>query len=377
MSVSCFNNRWWLNTLFLSIVTLCTTLAFMLYIIYMINRIALHGVYYDLYIYQNTFFFMLIGLCSFGYFILPFLHTISGTLKHKRLLIYAFLLQIVSLILFYLYLSFLTMFLSVIAMSLYNAIFVLLSVNLWKSAPPHLRFFVLSILYGFHGSMVIMAFKASFFILQYHDLDLSFALPLCTVFLAISGFFTWLIRFPKSLKRPIRRVSDHLFINIFHLMKHYKVFLGLMMLVVLIYVFYASLDLNKIKWFVQSFEFLTVGQVILIICINLVILIAFTYFVEKLHVRYAAIGFTLIFTVISAFSFYWLSVHNLAEVLYIRGAYFIYGAVSLISYALSMAAAIDKLFRAFSSNRVFIFSVFYLLSSILIWIFLQLISSWL
>ncbi len=364
----------WVNVFLLFVTLFLSAVSFMLYTIYIIREIALHDVYYDLYLYQSTLFFMIVSLYSLGFFILPFLHTLTGSVSQKQLLFYTFGIQLVSLILLYFFLTFLVMLLSVIAMSLYNAAFVLLCINIWRITPKKWRFLMLALINGIVASIITTAFKLSFVVLEAEDLSTHSLLIVSSIFCAINLFLVFLASFPRSLKRPIKRISDHLFINIFHLVKHYKAFVRLLILVIIIYVFYISIDAANIHWFILTYESLSIYQMSIVTIFAFIILILFGILVTQTRRTHLAIGFFFIATCLISGAFYWLSYYDITNTLTIQLFYFTYEILSLISYSFIIAACIDRLFSAFPNNRVFTFSVFYLLSNIFIWILLQFVS---
>jgi len=320
---------------------------------------------------------MIVSLYSLGFFILPFLHTLTGSVSHKKLLVYAFTIQLIGLILLYFFLTFLVMLLSVIAMSLYNAAFVLLCINIWRITPKKWRFFMLTLINGIIAIIITTAFKLSFVILEDKTLSTHSLLIISSIFCAINLLLVLLTSFPRSLKRPMKRISDHLFINIFHLVKHYKVFVKLLILVIVIYVFYISIDVSKIHWFILTYEPLSINQMLTIIIFSFILLIFFGIFVTQMRRKNLAITLFFIATCLVTAAFYWLSYYEITDTLTIQLFYFTYEILSLISYSFIIAACVNQLLSAFPNNRVFTFSVFYLLSNIFIWIILQLISRFL
>ncbi|WP_116963770.1 hypothetical protein [Fastidiosibacter lacustris] len=374
MSAS-FSKYLWLNLILLMTCLASLVIAFILYSSYIIQNIALHDVYYNLSLYISTYHFLLISLFSVGFFLLPFLNIFSRTFNHKRLVFICIVLQFASIVVLYFKFNFISLTASIIAMSLTNIIFIIISLNLWSLAPHRYRFLVITTTYALNTTLLTSFLKWTYNN-HYYTIEQYFLL-LCLGFITLAAVLLFLSKMQAQKRSSFHSFTDHLFINVFHLMRHAKMLLVLIIISITITLTSILLDKIKLLYFLNHIEYFNFMLLIKITPINLVLTIAICYIARSKNTKIQISIVLLIFLFLSSTCL--LIIHHDSTGIEINFTYqvllIIDRTVTFVTYSFILGACIDHLLCKFKKSQVFVSSVFYISTGISVWIILQALNA--
>ncbi len=368
------SRAWQLNVLLLLCCLISSGIAFTLYSAFIIQKVALHDVYYNSRLYTSTYHFLLVSLFSLGFFLLPFLNIFSRSFNHKRLLSICLALQFISTLILYYHFNFISLLFSVVSMSLTNIIFVLIILNLWAAAPAKYRFFVISITYAIKTAILTAFFNATYG--YRHLIDNPYFLLFCAVFIIISAATLLFCRVNMERKAAYHSYTDHLFINIFYLMRHSRVFFKTAAIATLITVVSIYLDKIKFQALASYSDYLTPSLFLKTAPINLLLaaIICYVASIKKLKTQ-LAILLIVIFCVSSSILLSLLYLSSEMNInLFFSSLFIIDQTIAFLTYAFIIGICIDKLLNEFKRSQVFAFSVFYVLTGVMVWTILQILN---
>ncbi|GGF96392.1 MULTISPECIES: hypothetical protein [Cysteiniphilum] len=369
------SKTWQLNALLLLCCLIFSGIAFTLYSAFIIQKVALHDVYYNSRLYTSTYHFLLVSLFSLGFFLLPFLNIFSRSFNHRRLLTICLAVQFISILILYYHFNFMSLLFSVVSMSLTNIIFVLIILNLWAITPAKYRFFVISISYAIKTAILTAFFNATY---SYHQtIDNPYFLLVCTIFIIISATSLLFCSLNIQKKVAYHSYTDHLFINIFYLMRHSRVFFKTTAIAIIITVVSIYLDKIKFQALVHYSDYLTPSLFLKTAPINLLLaaIICYIASIKRLKTQLASL-LIVIFCVssISLLTMLYLS-SNISINLFFSSLFITDQAIGFLAYAFIIGICIDKLLNEFKRSQVFAFSVFYVLTGVMVWTILQILNA--
>ncbi|WP_440615383.1 hypothetical protein [Cysteiniphilum sp. 6C5] len=366
---------WRLNVLLLLGCFISSGVAFTLYSAFIIQKVALHDVYYNSRLYTSTYHFLLVSLFSIGFFLLPFLNIFSKRFDNKRLLFICLTLQLISILTLYYHFSFMSLLFSAVSMSLANIIFVVIILNLWAITPTKYRFFIISITYAIKTVILTLFFNATY---NYHQLvNHPYFLLFCAMFILISAIILIFCSLDFKRKAVYHSYTDHLFINIFYLMRHSRVFFKTAAIAIIITVVFIYLDKIKFQALANYSDHLTPKLFLQTAPINLLLatIICYIASIKKLKTQ-LAILLIVIFCVssITLLTMLYLSKDTSIN-LFFSSLFITDQTIAFLAYAFIIGICIDKLLNEFKRSQLFAFSVFYVLTGIMVWTVLQILNA--
>ncbi|WP_192483593.1 MULTISPECIES: hypothetical protein [Cysteiniphilum] len=366
---------WQINVLLLLCCFISSGVAFTLYSAFIIQKVALNDVYYNSRLYTSTYHFLLVSLFSIGFFLLPFLNIFSRRFDHKRLLVICLVLQFISILILYHHLNFMSLLFSAVSMSLANIIFVVIILNLWAAAPTQYRFFIISITYAIKTVILTLFFNATY---SYnHAIDSPYFLLFCAMLITLSAVSLLFCNLNIRYKTTYHSYTDHLFINIFYLMRHSRVFFKTAAIAIVITVVFIYLDKMKFQALANYSDHLTPDLFLQTAPINLLLatIICYIASVKKLKTQ-LAILLIVIFCVSSIILLTMLHLSSDTSInLFFSSLFITDQTIAFLAYAFIIGICIDKLLNEFKRSQLFAFSVFYVLTGVMVWTVLQVLNT--
>ena len=361
---------WVCNIILIVIIAILSNLSFTTYVAYIIKEIALQDVYYNFKLYLKTYHFLLLSLFSLGFFLLPFLYIITDSFGYKKIIIFCFTLQILSLLILLKFMSFFTMFASVITMSLSNATFILLRVNIWNTAKKKYKYYFISTTICLDITILVTAFQITYNISGNDNVLILISNSI--ICLLISLILTSIIHIRKSKKKLFKNFSDHLFINIFHIMRNSNKFIKNILVVLaatLLIIFLENIKLNDIKYYFGYYNLKSLIYYLIVsfILANIVFLFAT---IIRYRMIIAIILLTLLtITTITVFIINLNDIHSITN--YQKLIILSDKITSFVFYCFIIGYIIHNFLKIFKKNQIFSFSIFYIILAIFSWITLQ------
>lgn len=200
----CFKSNYY-NLILLLLLSFTAKLAFVFYSAYLIKAYALHDVYYNHYFYVKTYHFLFMGLFSLSFFILPFLYLYVREISSKKIIIFCFIIQIISNLFFCYFNNFIVLFFSILGASLINVILIIVIVQIVSLVSYKNQLWVLALAHAFSFTFSLTIFKE----LYSFDYDVKNFLYI-SILLSIVGIF---LAFSLILNNDIAKVANRHFTN--------------------------------------------------------------------------------------------------------------------------------------------------------------------
>lgn len=351
-----------LNLILLLMFVLISKIAFVIYVSYIIKFYAFHDVYYNQHLYVKGYHFLFLGFFSIGFFFLPFLHLLTKSIDHRKILRLCSIFQIIGIIAFIIVPNLFTLLLSAAAMSLVNVIIILSVVQVTLISKKQHQLWALALIHAFGFTFALEIYRSLYPINQ----DIQYILYSCFMLILINLILLNLIKFGTYKYRKSRDILEYYFIGIFSLVKHNKAFLKYTLILVImtcLYMYIEMLKLSSVYVNVTHMPNITIS-----LPISTMVIITLCY-IDSNKLKLTLFGIFTAISIILSLTIIMLIPHHIFNHDSFRSILIADRALSLSLLSMWIAYVIRSFLNIFSKVPVFSFSVLYLICNVLIWIF--------
>ncbi|AIT08817.1 hypothetical protein LO80_01710 [Candidatus Francisella endociliophora] len=351
-----------LNLVMLLSFVLIAKVAFVIYVSYIVKFYAFHDVYYNQHLYVKGYHFLFLGFFSIGFFFLPFLHLLTRSIDHRKILRLCLILQGSGVIAFILAPSLLTLLISAAAMSLVNIVIILAVVQVSLISKRRHQLWALALIHAFGFTFALEIYQSLYPV----NTNIQYILYGCVALILINFILLNLIQFGIYKNSKSKNILEYYFIGIFSIVKHSRTFLlhtVILVTMTCLYVYIEMLKLSSVYVNVTHMPNIAIS-----LPISTIIIITLCYIdSNKLKLIFFAI-FTVISISLSLIIIILIPEHIFNHNSF-RGVLIADRALSLSLLSIWIAYIIRNFLEVFKKASVFSFSALYLICNVLIWLF--------